>query len=662
MNDPATGGHAPTILVVDDELWNLTLVESALDDTGYRIVTATRGETALDLVAGSPPDAILLDVMMPGMDGYEICRRLKSSRRTFFIPIVLLTALADAESKVRGLEAGADDFLTKPIHRIELLTRVRSLLAIRALRDELDSVESVIYSMVTALEGKDPRTRDHSLRVAALVAAVVEDLRLTGPDLESLIWAALLHDIGKIGVPDEVLQTTSGRRSLDAHRLFQLHPLYGERILEPLASLGSALPIVRHHHERLDGSGYPGGISGAAFTPPMQVVAAANAYENYRTASPDASPETWASQLRSEAAAGKLPQSLVEGVIRAETTLPEILPEIVDLLPVPSPPAGGRIFIADDSATNREIYLEILSDAGFSARTFPDGEALLEAARERPPDLVITDVRMPGIGGEELCRRLKTDPRYSSRQRRADVNTSLPVILITAHLEALSRERAMASGADEFLSVPVDRQELLARVRSLLRLSSYRSGLEQGESVVLLLSGMLEAKDPATNGHSARVAKLAVGLARELGLAEEAQADLRTAGLLHDVGKIAVPERILHQEILSREDLALLESHPLRGVEICRDLRCARGALPAIRHHHEQSDGSGYPDGLAGDAIPLAARVLGLANTFDILTIRARLPATEAVERLAREAAEGKWDPEVTRALEALHRDGRLES
>ncbi len=647
MSDPT---NPPTILVIDDENWNLMLVDTVLDDTGYRIITATSGEAALELVAGDRPDAILLDIMMPGMDGYEVCRRLKSSRRTFFIPILLLTALADTESKVKGLEAGADDFLNKPINRIELVTRLRSLLAVGSLHNQLDSIENVIYSMVTALESRDPRTTGHSLRVAALVAAVVDSLRLTGPDLDSLIWAALLHDIGKIGVPDEVLETSPDRRTLEGHRLFQLHPLYSERILRPLASLAPALPIIRHHHERLDGSGYPDGISGHAFTPPMQVVAAANAYENFRLESPDSSSETWAAQLRSEAAAGKFHPSLVEGIVRAERELPEVLPEIVDLLPVPAAAAGGRIMVADDNAANREIYLEILTDAGFQARAFADGDALLDAVRERPPDLVITDVRMPGTGGEKICRWLKSNPRFAF----------MPVILVTAQLEATSKDRALACGADEFLSVPVDRHELLARVRSLMRLGTFRSDLEQSESVVLSLSGMLEARDPTTAGHSARVGELAARLAREMNLGEGTASNLKTAGLLHDIGKVAIPERILHQSNLSREERELFETHALRGYEICKDLHSAEGALPAIRHHHEQSDGSGYPDGLAGDAIPLSARLLGLADAFDMLIMRRQLTPDEAVERLCRETQAGKWDPEVTRALETLHREGRL--
>ncbi len=633
-----------TILVVDDEDWNRMLVESVLEDSGYRIVTAASGAQALDLVAGDPPDAILLDIMMPEVDGYEVCRRLKSSRRTFFIPVVMLTALTDVASKARGLEVGADDFLNKPFNRIELATRLKSLLRIRALRSQLDTTESVIYSMVTAMESKDPSTKDHSLRVAALVSEVVKTLRLTGPDLESMIWAALLHDIGKLGVPDEVLETGPDQRSLDAHRLFQLHALYGERILSSLPSLRQALPIIRHHHERLDGSGYPDGLSGHDFTPPIQVVAAANAYENYRVESAAATPDTWAAQLRAEAAAGKFHGGLVEGIIQAEKQLPEMLPELVDLLPVPEQTVGGKIFVADDSAPGREILHELLSGAGYDVRTFADGDRLLSALFEAAPDLVMVDVNMPRVGGEEVCRRLRSDPGYAY----------LPILLLTANLEATSKERALVSGADDLLSVPVDRVELLARVRSLLRLSAYHGDLEQGESVVLALSGMLEAKDPAANGHSARVAELAEGLARALDLPPEVTSSMRTAGLLHDIGKVAIPEHILHKSALTEDEAKILRTHPVRSYEICKDLRSVRHALPAIRHHHEHADGSGYPDELIGDAIPVGTRVLALANAFDGLTIRHGLTPREAIERLGRETAEGLWAPEVYRALEQL--------
>ncbi len=172
----------PTILAVDDQEENLELLDAILTIAGYRVVTATSGPQALDCVAHEDVQTILLDVMMPGMDGFEVCRRLKSSRATYFIPVVMVTALTDLKSKIRGLEAGADDFVSKPVNLDELLTRLKALGRIRGLRDQLDSTESIIFSMIAALEGKVPLTRDHSLRVAILSAATGRSLGLDPAD------------------------------------------------------------------------------------------------------------------------------------------------------------------------------------------------------------------------------------------------------------------------------------------------------------------------------------------------------------------------------------------------------------------------------------------------------------------------------------------------
>ncbi len=200
---------------------------------------------------------------MPRLDGFEVCRRLKGSRPTCFLPVVLLTALSDVESKVRGFEAGADDFLNKPFHRVELLTRLRSLLRIRSLRDELDTTEAVLFSMVELLEGKDPRpatTRSASPRSRAGTGRAIG---LDGHALSTTSRSApLLHDIGKLGRPG-VDPARSERRALrrgaahlpPAHRARRAHSA-------PIESLAGALAVVRHHHERLDGSGYPEGLVG----------------------------------------------------------------------------------------------------------------------------------------------------------------------------------------------------------------------------------------------------------------------------------------------------------------------------------------------------------------------------------------------------------------
>ncbi|MEM7353307.1 MAG: HD domain-containing phosphohydrolase [Acidobacteriota bacterium] len=657
---PVAEANPPTVLVVDDEPWNRMLVEAILEDDGYRIVLAADGAEALERVAGERPDIILLDVMMPGLNGFEVCRQLKASRRTFFIPVIMLTALTEAEHKIRGLEAGADDFLNKPIHRIELLTRLRSLLRIRGLRDELDSTANIMFSMVAALEGKDARTRDHSLKVATLAAETAARRELSAAEKNAVVWGALLKDIGKIGVPESALLKPAAERTDDEQRFFRFHTLYSDQILAPLASLRQARPIVRHHHERLDGSGYPDGLAGAAFSPLIEIVAAANAFEVQRMDEPLA-PSKWIAALRDEAAAGRFREDLVEDVLAAAACLPESPPPFADLLPAPTPVSGGCVHVVDARAAQCEFYGKILTAAGYQVEPEVDGAALLDSAQKNLPDLVIVGVRLPGEGsdraGEEVCRRIKSHPRMRY----------LPVILVTDEVEATSKERALASGADDFLCVPVNRQELVARVGSLLRLRHFHDDLEERRSVILSLTGVLEAKDPYTNGHSARVGNLSMRLAREMGLGVDFAASLETGGLLHDIGKVAVPEQILNKPgPLSDEEFEIVKAHPVTGWKICRGLRSAHSVLPCIRHHHERYDGGGYPDGLAGDTIPLGARIMGIADVYDALTsarpYRQGMSRQRAYEVLASEHQKGKWDPQVFAAFDTLYRKDLLES
>lgn len=645
-----------TVLAVDDQLENLVLLDAILSDAGYQVVMAQNGAEAFEILEYHQPDLILLDVMMPGMDGFEVCRRLKASRRTYFTPVVILTSLSDVKSKIRGLESGADDFLNKPINSVELLARLHALGRIRRLRDELDTTENIIFSMIAALEGKAPLTRDHSLRVATLSAGAGRLLELSASEQATLVWGALLHDLGKLGVPEDVLLKSPDTRTAEEEALYRQHTEHGERILSPLKSLTSALPIVRHHHERLDGSGYPDGLSGDAFHPLIEIVATADAYENYRRAQP-ASPDSWAKRLRGDAKAGRFRAGLVEKVLRAAQTAPDDLPEFAELLPVVPPPPSGRIFVADDSKTNRELIEALLTDGGYSVETFAHGPALLEAVETTDPDLVLVDMRMPRMPGEEVCRHLKANLRFAF----------LPVVLMTAFDDgATTKRKALENGADEFLSVPLNRHELLARVRSLLRLHAFHEDLEEHESVVLSLSGALEAKDPYTNGHSARVGQFSMELAREMGQDRSIVRTMTTAGLLHDIGKVAIPQNLLHKQgPLTPKEFEIVKTHPMVGYEICKGLRSARRVLPCIRNHHERFDGSGYPDGLRGEEIPLQTRILSLADAFDALRsdrpYRQALSDEETFEILAEETTEGKHDPEVFKALRKAWEKGLLE-
>ena len=639
------------VLTVDDQPENLELLAAILEEEGYRIAAARDGVEALAEVARALPHAILLDLMMPRMDGLEVCRRLKSVRSTCFVPIILLTALTDVESKVRGLDAGADDFLNQPFQRAELLTRLRSLLRIRGLRDELDSTENVIFSMVELLEGKDPRTRHHSLRVAAIAAAAAGRLALPSRQRESVALGALLHDLGKLGVPEAVLLKNGDQRSAEELALYREHPCLGRRILAPIESLAVAAEIVERHHERLDGSGYPAALRGDDVSPAVEIVALANRID-HRTGGRPAAAGALRIELLREAAAGRCRRETVEAALAAAASTPDE-PRLEDVLPLPAPTPGGTILVADDSATNRHLYRELLTSGGFEVLAAADGAQALELLASHRPDLLLLDVRMPRVPGDEVCRRVKRNPEAAF----------LPVILVTAYEERESRRRALEAGADDLLLAPVNRTELLARVRSLLRLHLFHADLVGHESVVLSLSAALEAKDAYTRGHSARVGDLSARLAAELGENAETCERLRLGGLLHDIGKIVVPEALLHKPgKLTAEEFAAIMRHPVAGWEICRRLRSAEPVLDVILYHHERFDGSGYPRGLAGERIPWLTRVLSQADALDALTserpYRRRLAVDEAMSLLVEETESGKWDPRVTRALVDLHQRG----
>ncbi len=249
------------VLVADDLQENLALISDILSSPLCELIPARNGKEALEKAFKYLPDLVLLDVMMPEADGYEVCHQLKTHRETQLIPIVLITALSDMIDKIRGIEAGADDFLNKPFILAEFAARVRSLLRLKQITDELENAETVLFSLALGIEAKDPSTIGHCERLSRYSVRLAERLQLDSIALKALQRGGILHDIGKVGIPDSILLSPRALSS-EERSVMQQHPVIGERICQPLRSFSQVLPIIRCHHERWDGSGYPDGLKG----------------------------------------------------------------------------------------------------------------------------------------------------------------------------------------------------------------------------------------------------------------------------------------------------------------------------------------------------------------------------------------------------------------
>ena len=285
MNQPARASalenieKQPTILVADDNEVNIHLIQAQLGNQGYQIAVAMDGQEALDQAYAIMPDLILLDVMMPKMDGYEVCHKLKNDYRTLFIPIVMLTALSDMQDKIKALEMGADDFITKPFNKLELRTRVKSLIRIKQLHDELENSADVIGAMILALEAKDTYTKGHSERVADLAVRLSQKIGLDESCQKRLHRAGLLHDIGKIGTSESILHKEDKLTEEEINHVKE-HTEWGHKILSPLKSMAPLLNIVRSYHERCDGKGYPDGLTREQIPLEARVLAIADTYDS----------------------------------------------------------------------------------------------------------------------------------------------------------------------------------------------------------------------------------------------------------------------------------------------------------------------------------------------------------------------------------------------
>jgi putative two-component system response regulator len=373
----APGADEPRVLVVDDVPMNVKILEAMLFPLKYKVSRAYSGREALALIERGDIDLVLLDIMMPGINGIEVCRRIKSREQTRIIPVVMVTSLDESEAKIQAIDAGADDFISKPINKLELMARTRSLIAVKRLNEHMIGFENVLISLANAVEAKDVYTRGHIKRVSSMALQMGKNMNLSPRELEALRIGGILHDIGKIGIPDAILKKEGGLDP-DEWEVMKTHPTVGYQLVYPLKqTLHQALDIIRSHHEKMDGSGYPDGLQGEAISMVARIMAVADSYDALITDRPyrkALSREEVLRLVRQEAEKGKLDGQVVD-------TLIALLNKESQKTPLE---AAGAIQARDCALLTTDIPM---------------------AKNDKPPDL-IANPPLPSLDWEEGLKRL----------------------------------------------------------------------------------------------------------------------------------------------------------------------------------------------------------------------------------------------------------------
>ena len=299
----------------------------------------------------------------------------------------------------------------------------------------------------------------------------------------------------------------------------------------------------------------------------------------------------------------------------------------------------GRLLVVDDDAAVRGLVARLLRVTGHSVDEVGSAEEAASRLAAGSPDLILLDMQLPGKSGQQFLEEIRANPRLRL----------VPVVMITGAATQTRKVKAIEAGATDFIAKPFSHVELAARVRSLLELKFATDALEDAERVIVSLAQTIDARDPYTFGHSARVSLYAGLLGERVGLEAGPLAVVRRGGLFHDFGKIAVRDRILLKPgKLTKEEYSEIQTHPRKGRDLLEHMKTLSPALEVVLHHHERMDGSGYPDGLSGESIPITARIATIADIFDALTTkrvyREALTREEALEIMKEEVRKGWWD------------------
>lgn len=434
-----------TIMVVDDDEQNRKLLGAFLDVPGYTVVEASTADEALRRIHKRDVDLILSDVRMPHLDGYEFCRRVKTSEATRLIPFVLVTAYGEPENRLRGIESGADDFLTKPLDKAELLARTKALLHVRKLNQDFTTIESVLFTLINAIEAKDSYTQGHTERVATLAAEVGRRMGLSRDSVSALKLGGILHDIGKIGISGQLLNK-KGPLTDGEWGTMKSHTELGYKICLPLTrNIGKALDIVRHHHEKLDGSSYPDGLSGTDLSIETRITAVVDMYDAMTTDRPYRPAMSQAKAvhiLRDDAASGKIDGDVVsylEKIVHASEDHSHRRRD-------PEDRHARTILIVEDDALNLKLVRTILHLEGYRVLEAADAESGIQIARDEPLDLILMDLQLPGMDGIAAARIIRNREGFER----------VPIVAISSYAMREDVENAMDAGFVDYITKPID--------------------------------------------------------------------------------------------------------------------------------------------------------------------------------------------------------------
>ncbi len=489
-----------TILLVDDNTTNLQVLREALNGQGYKLLVAKNGPSALKIVEKAAPDLILLDIMMPEMDGYEVCRRLKEDSKTAVIPVIFITAMTDQQDEAKGLSLGAVDYITKPINPELVGARVKNQLELKRHRDHLEEMVKrrtreleltqaiLIEGLATLAECRDPETGGHIKRTQNYVKALALKLKdhdrfrgqLTDETIEMLYLSAPLHDVGKVGVRDDIL-LKQGKLTDGEFEEMKKHTTVGhqtllmiERKLGQSTFLQCAREIAYTHQEKWDGSGYPQGLAGEDIPLAGRLMALADVYDaliSKRVYKPPMSHEQ-AADIIVKGRGGHFDPDVVDVFLELGDTFRNIALAYADYdeerealggQVAPQRLADGQVvcvLVVEDNDINREIMVSQLRSAGYFVDAAVNGKQAHRHYTEKDYDVVLTDIDMPEMDGYELVEKI--------RQSQKDAGKPIPVFAITASDFDLTEERAKSLGFSGYMLKPLDVNLLQQKLTGML--------------------------------------------------------------------------------------------------------------------------------------------------------------------------------------------------